>query len=400
MKRFISLLLVCVLLTGCMPQKQTETSNPNITTETSNADDIIDNAVIEFNDLSDPQLHAYIEKTVYTNLVSQLNSADYLVENVNAIYVSKEYIDELSYNSQTNVFFGYSLHDLDAFFSGTRYVFCLGEDNQTTVKAFEKYDDTYERVLKNVVTGTGIILVCVTVSLVSRTAGAAAISLFFAASAKTGTICALSSGTISALASGIVKGVETKDFDEALKAAALNGSEGFKWGALGGSLSGGLEQTVALYGATRNGLTMNQAAQIQMESKLPLEFIKSFHSVDEYNVYKNCGLQLTNVNGKLAYTQKIDWDFVGDIEDGRTNAQRVIDGLAPLDSTGKSFELHHIGQKADSPLAILSNAQHHGNYSTLHANTGGSASQIDRNLFEQQKKEFWKSLLELTNKGA
>ena len=395
MKRLIALLLVCTMLTGCAAQ--TATNNNSDPTESTSQNETVE---IEFENLNDPALIDYVEDAVYSDLVVQLNSADYLVENVQAVYISKEYIEELYYNSQSNVYFGYTLAELDAFFQDTRYVFTLGDDGQTTVKQFESYDESYEKMLKNVAIGTGVILVCVTVSIVSRAAGAAAVSMVFAASAKTGTICALSSGVISGVASGVVTGIETDDLDAALKAAAVSGSEGFKWGAIGGSLSGGLEKTVALYGATRNGLTMNQAAMIQQESKLPLEFIKTFHSVDEYNVYKNAGLTLSKVNGKLAMTQKIDWDFIGDIEDGRTNAQRVLDGLAPLDSTGASYELHHIGQMSDSPLAILTSSQHKGNYSTLHANTGGSASNIDRTLFEKQKKDFWKALLDMAQGGA
>jgi len=395
MKRLIALLLVCTMLTGCTAQ--TATNNNSDPTESTSKNETVE---IEFENLNDPALIDYVEDAVYSDLVVQLNSADYLVENVQAVYISKEYIEELYYNSQSNVYFGYTLAELDAFFQDTRYVFTLGDDGQTTVKPFESYDESYEKMLKNVAIGTGVILVCVTVSIVSRAAGAAAVSMVFAASAKTGTICALSSGVISGVASGVVTGIETDDLDAALKAAAVSGSEGFKWGAIGGSLSGGLEKTVALYGATRNGLTMNQAAMIQQESKLPLEFIKTFHSVDEYNVYKNAGLTLSKVNGKLAMTQKIDWDFIGDIEDGRTNAQRVLDGLAPLDSTGASYELHHIGQMSDSPLAILTSSQHKGNYSTLHANTGGSASNIDRTLFEKQKKDFWKALLDMAQGGA
>lgn len=392
MKRLIALLLVCAMLTGCAAQTVTD----------SNSAPANDTAVetVEFKNLNDPALLDYVEETVYSDLVLQLNGENCLVENVQAIYISKEYIDELTYNSQSNIYFGYTLAELDAFFQDTRYVFTLGEDGQTTVKPFESYDEAYERMIKNVAIGTGVILVCVTVSIVSRAAGAAAVSMVFAASAKTGTICALSSGVISGVTSGVVTGIETKDFEAALKAAAVDGSEGFKWGAIGGSLTGGLEKTAALYGATRNGLTMNQAALIQQESKLPLEFIKNFHSMDEYSALKNAGLSLSKVNGKMALTQKIDWDFVGDIEDGRTNAQRVLDGLAPLDSTGASYELHHIGQKSDSPLAILTSSQHKGNYSILHANTGGSASNIDRTLFEKQKREFWKSLLEMSQGGA
>ena len=138
--------------------------------------------------LNDPNLLSDFENAVYADLTAQLDPTQYRIDNVSSTYISKEYLEELAYNSQTNVFFGYSLADLDAQFQGTRYVFTLDDDGETTVVPFEAYDDTYEKVIKNVAIGTGVILVCVTVSVVSGGVGAPAVSMIFAASAKSGAI--------------------------------------------------------------------------------------------------------------------------------------------------------------------------------------------------------------------
>ena len=350
----------------------------------------------DFTSLDDPNLLRYVEDNIYEGLVDDLNNDGYFVENVSAVYVSKEYLDEVAFNSQSNIFFGYTLEELNAEFQGKKYVFTLTESGETGVKEFEAYDNTYEQVIKNVAIGTGVILVCVTVSAVTSGVGAPAVSMIFAASAKTGTIFALSSGAFSGIAGGVVTGIQTGNFDEAVKAGVLAGSESFKWGAITGVISGGASEAIALKGATLNGLTMNEAAVIQRESKYPLDLIKSFHSTEEYNIYKAASLEASRVNGQIALTQKIDWDFIGDIEDGRTNAQRVLDGLAPLDPTGNPYELHHIGQKADSPLAVLTSAEHRsaGNSSILHQQ---GVPGVDHGKgWQKQKQQFWEALLELT----
>ena len=43
----------------------------------------------------------------------------------------KEYLDELAFNSQENVYFGYTLSELNAQFQGEKYIFTLGENNET-----------------------------------------------------------------------------------------------------------------------------------------------------------------------------------------------------------------------------------------------------------------------------
>ena len=190
----------------------------------------------------------HVEDNIYSDLVARFDSEDYIVESVNAVYVSEECLEEVAYNSKSNVYFGYTLEELDAQFEGTRYIFSLGENGETVVEEFAEYDDTYDRVIKNVAIGTGVILVCVTVSVVSGGVGApAAVSMIFASAAKTGTVYALSSGTISAVAAGTITGIQTGDFEEAKKAAALAGSEGFKWGAITGVITGGATKAVELY---------------------------------------------------------------------------------------------------------------------------------------------------------
>ena len=265
MKRLIALLMASTLfLTACNSGIKNEDSNENdskIVEDATSIDDIdLDIDPETFSDLSDENLLQYVEDEVYAGITEQLASEDYIVESVDAIYISKEYLEEVEYNSQENIYFGYTLSELDAQYDGTRYVFTLGDDGQTTTKTFEKYDDTYEQVIKNVAIGTGVILVCATVSVASAGVGApAAVSMVFATSAKTGATFALSSGVISTAGAAIVTGIETKNVEETLKAAALAGSESFKWGAIVGVVTGGISETVSLAKSARSNPTPRES---------------------------------------------------------------------------------------------------------------------------------------------
>ena len=238
----------------------------------------------------------------------------------------------------------------------------------------------------------------VTVSAVSYGAGAPAMCMIFAVAAKTGTVAALSGGTIGAAAGGIVEYIQTGDINKALTAAAVKGSEGYKWGAITGAISGGAGEAIALKGATMSGLTMNEAAAIQMDSGYPLSVIKEFHSIEEYNVYREAGLEPYMIGNRTALIRDIDWDYRDPF--GRTNLERIATGENPLDPTGIPYEVHHVGQENDSIFAILTQAEHRGegNFSALHENLTGSV--IDRGEFAKEKVKFWKDLYTALTGGA
>jgi len=393
MRRFISVIL-CIsifimVLSGCGSNNKSSTDKDEITQYTEDYN--IPGTDLTLQDYSNKEVLRFLEDTAYTNLVTELNSDEYFVENVQAVYISQEYIEELEYNSQSSIYFGYTLDEVRESFQESKFVFTLGEDGKTTVKAFENYDDTYDKVIKNVAIGTGVILVCVVVSVATGGAAPAA-SLIFAASAKGGAMAALSGGLVSGVSAGLVTGLKTGDTSAALKAAALQGSEAFKWGAITGALAGGASKAIALKGATANGLTMNEAATIQKESKYPLDVIKEFKSMDQYKVCKDAGLTAKTVNGHTALIRdNIDLKFKDEF--GRTNLERMKEGLSALDpATGKAYELHHVGQKADSTLAILTQEEHRlgDNYSLWHEL--GSESNINRIEFNKIREDFWKSM--------
>lgn len=251
MKRIMAFLLcLTLLLTGCGQNIKTDsdTSVDAVDIE-EKVEDVEAGDDVHFDSLSDTKLLTYMEDSIYAELENELQSDDYIIENVNAVYISQEYLDELAYNSQANIWFGYTMAELDEQFEGTPYVFTLSKDGTTEVVPFEDYDDTYDKVIKNVAIGTGVILVCVTVSVATGGAGAAPISMVFAASAKTGTAMALSSGVISGAMAGVITGIKTKNVEQAIKSAALQGSEGFKWGAIAGAIAGGVSEASALRNA-------------------------------------------------------------------------------------------------------------------------------------------------------
>ena len=119
------------------------------------------------------------------------------------------------------------------------------------------------------------------------------------------------------------------------------------------------------------------------------EIINAISFVEEYEIYKNAGLQEDEINGKKCLIQ-LDLDMEQKDSMGRTNKERMALGLAPINKEHKTIELHHIGQHPDSPLAELTMEQHRGkgNDTILHDKT--KESEIDRNKFNTEKANYWK----------
>ena len=424
MKRLIAMVLcLALVLSGCssasstnaptlgttitQAETSTEEEATQVTSEVKDKTDTdgsiespeameIKEIVPSFKGMDDPELWNFVEYNVYSNLIKSLDSDQYFVENVEAVYISQEYLEELAYNSQSNLYFGYTLEELDQQFQGDRYVFTLDENGKTTVIKMETvYDDSTERIIKNVAVGGGVILVCVTVSVVSAGVGAPAVSMIFAAAAKTGTTFALSSAALGGAAATITTGYQSHDPEAAFKAGLLAGSEGFKWGAISGAVVGGVSKGTALYGAAKQtNFTLNQYAKIQQESGYPLDVIKQFKSIEEYNVYKEAGLKASQVGGKSALIRNIDFEYQTRFPNGdvMTNRVAMSKGYAPryIDpSSGKelAYQLHHVNQNPNGTLAILTEAEHQGNSAIL--NIIGKESEIDRQAFNAVRKQFW-----------
>lgn len=108
---------------------------------------------------------------------------------------------------------------------------------------------------------------------------------------------------------------------------------------------------------------------------------------EEASVYKDSNLVEKDVNGRPCF-QRTDIDYNAKDEFGKTNKERMLDGKAPL-ADGKPVELHHIGQRQDSPLAELTFNEHKSNFSSLHE-VPPQSSQIDRGEFRKEKAEYWR----------
>ena len=329
-----------------------------------------------FKGFSDPAFVEYVEESVYQELVENLDSDDYFVEDIKVSYRSQHYMEMQEFNSKEPLYFGYKLSELNERFDGQKYVFTLGENNQTVAIPFEAYDSTYDPAFRNLAIGAGIIIIEVVVSVVASAMGQTEIAMTFAMAAEQATKSAVKKALTGGIMAALITGYETSNINMAVESGLLAASEGFKWGAIVGSVEGAAKEIKGLnqFGADKNnGLSKEDAARIQQRSRLPLEFIKSFHSVEEYEIYEKAGLSATKIGGNMAYSRLIDLNSIIQDQYGRnmTNAERIRQGFSPVDSTGVPYELHHIGQLDNAPLAILTKAEHMqgGNNKILHWRT-------------------------------
>lgn len=156
-----------------------------------------------------------------------------------------------------------------------------------------------------------------------------------------------------------------------------------------------LDRPMGITQETRSSLPeMSGETKERLESKgYPESVLKSIGSEEEAGIYETAELEPTVVNGKDALIRP-DIDYNQKDEFGNTNLERMESGRAPLDANGRPIELHHIGQKQDSPLAELTRDEHrgNGNDNILHDKT--KESEINREDFGKERSEHWKSRAE------
>lgn len=138
----------------------------------------------------------------------------------------------------------------------------------------------------------------------------------------------------------------------------------------------------------REELTDEERKSIKEQSGWSDTINEEIGSKKEYEIYQNADLMETEIDEKKCLIRKdIDWNQKDAM--GRTNQERAEQGLAPLDKDGKAYELHHIGQHKDSPLAELTQEEHRGkgNDAILHDKL--KETEIDRNAFDKERMAHW-----------
>ena len=171
-------------------------------------------------------------------------------------------------------------------------------------------------------------------------------------------------------------------------------------------LGGSVDETTdsrAIEGMREN-LTDEERAKIKKATSWSDKIIDNIANMNQYEILKSADLVEAEVGGrKCLIKEKVDLDYVD--KDGISNRDRMSRGLAPLDKeTGKPIELHHLGQKSDSPLVELTEEEHRTgecidgkkNQSVMHDNTIKSEVHGEGNKWTQDRKLYWKERFEIS----
>lgn len=149
---------------------------------------------------------------------------------------------------------------------------------------------------------------------------------------------------------------------------------------------------IPLLSETSASLPLLDLVKIRWKTGWSTNVLKHIRTIEEANIYIKAGLKEKIINGKTALIQpKIDGNAHNAPQwPDWSNKDLTEEGYAPRDNNGYPYELHHIGQNPDSPLAELTWEQHHadGNFKKLHT---FEESKICRSDFENEKKNYWKA---------
>lgn len=137
---------------------------------------------------------------------------------------------------------------------------------------------------------------------------------------------------------------------------------------------------------------LNREREINSISPYSAEINKYIRRPEELEIYKSCNLTETVITRRtLIYPVDISYKYGG----GISNLERMLNGDSPRDAlTGEVIELHHIGQRFDSPFAELPRLTHCSTktYRLLH-DASIESWRINKRLItltQQESIKYWK----------
>lgn len=124
----------------------------------------------------------------------------------------------------------------------------------------------------------------------------------------------------------------------------------------------------------------------------PDEIINEIKSWKEYEIYDKANLILKCINGKNCLV-RTDIDMEQKDIKGKRNKERMENGLAPLDKDMVPINLHHMGQRVDSPIVELTSKEHrsNGNDSILHNKLKETEVHAEGNSWSKERIEHWET---------
>jgi hypothetical protein len=237
-------------------------------------------------------------------LINELEkNPNVVVDSIENSYISQEQIDEMVYNSKENEYFGYKISDLNKQFGDVKYVFTV-ENGKTDPIPFEesKQDEITNTIIKNVAVGSGVIVLCATISIFTAGVGtsvavstANVIFTFAAKSAASGAALGIASGGIfSGASEAITQSISGQELDwsKVGTATAIGASEGYKWGAIVGSVTGGIQGSAAIKSASGNVGTYKELTKMNATANAGSVLTENHHVIPDAisNVSTNEGL--------------------------------------------------------------------------------------------------------------
>lgn len=165
---------------------------------------------ITFTGINDPALRDYLSEKI-TSLLGDTLSEDMEVVSVETKYLSKEYLEELRYNSEMNVFFGYTAAELSEMLSGDMVYLTIDQDGEVSAQEVQEGEkkDYLQKLIHIVSDPRSIMLISVVLKKVHT--GNPIADVILSVCADTAEEYAASGDVLSSVVSGLSENISDPD---------------------------------------------------------------------------------------------------------------------------------------------------------------------------------------------